>query len=131
MLTVSAPVQRYALLHPRSSHTENLLIATSFFEPPTAIKMCRYQDWEDDLPDSEVHDEYPGRDAVTAFIRQMEQQMNEISGVLDNMKDLIQVQCTSNGVCVRFYSCCEETPVVVDVLTCTIYLAALWHLSPL
>ncbi|ONI18827.1 hypothetical protein PRUPE_3G241900 [Prunus persica] len=55
-------------------------------EPPTAIKMCRYQDWEDDLPDSEVHDEYPGRDAVTAFIRQIEQQINEISGFLDNMK---------------------------------------------
>ncbi|KAH0984324.1 hypothetical protein GBA52_011501 [Prunus armeniaca] len=49
--------------------------------------MCRYQDWEDDLPDSEVHDEYPGRDAVTAFIRQIEQQMNEISGFLDNMKE--------------------------------------------
>ncbi|CAB4274619.1 unnamed protein product [Prunus armeniaca] len=50
--------------------------------------MCRYQDWEDDLPDSEVRDEYPGRDAVTAFIRQIEQQMNEISGFLDNMKGI-------------------------------------------
>ncbi|PQM41023.1 hypothetical protein Pyn_06641 [Prunus yedoensis var. nudiflora] len=108
--------------------------------------MCRYQDWEDDLPDSEVHDEYPGREAVTAFIRQIELQMNEIRGFLDNMKADSSKKPNKfwsgflSGVCFTIllnyvinsiHVVKKETPVVVDVLTCTIYLAALWHLSPL